>query len=223
MLICLNQVLSRDELKKIRGAVENGTYQDGKLTALGLAKTGIKDNLQLDPESEPYVELGNTVLAALQRNETFKSVALPKRFAPPIFNRYEKGMEYGAHFDSPIMVGNLLRTDLSVTVFLSDPASYDGGELSIEGNLGWEQVKLMAGDAVLYPATTLHSVEPVTRGVRLAAVTWVQSLVRDQEIREILHDLLGVFNQLKDTDADAEVVQRLHKAYATLLRREADV
>jgi PKHD-type hydroxylase len=159
------------------------------------------------------------ILAALGRSQELQSFAFAKRILLPLFNRYENGMEYGAHVDSAVMGkgADQIRTDLSMTIFLSDPASYDGGELALQSPLGEEEIKLEAGEAVVYPSTTVHRVTPVTRGVRLAAVTWIQSSVPDERLRAILFDV-GSAMRKSDEGGDPELRTLLHKSYNNLLR-----
>jgi PKHD-type hydroxylase len=220
MIACIPEVLSRQDVETLRQGLADGEFVDGKLTA-GKFASHVKQNLQLKRSETTLATLEALVSQRLAKHPTFSRLALPRAMARPLFNRYEPGMAYGRHVDSPIM-GDGLRSDLSVTVFLSEVDSYDGGELSIETDLGAEQVKLAAGDAVLYPATTIHWVEPVRRGVRLAAVSWVQSLVRDHAMRRIVHDLSLVMDRLGDLDPTSENAQLLYRAYANLIRLVAD-
>jgi PKHD-type hydroxylase len=220
MLTCIPGVLTRAEIERLRTALAAGEYSDGRLTAGALGHHA-KHNLQLNRESTT-VPLEATVAAALGRNATFARVALPKSVTPPMFNRYEPGMQYGRHVDNPILA-NQLRADLSVTVFLSEPDSYDGGELCIEADTGVQEVKLAAGEGVVYPSGMPHWVAPVTRGARLAAVVWVQSLVRDHTMRRVLHDLKAVLERLGETDPESETAQTLSHAYTNLVRLVVDL
>jgi PKHD-type hydroxylase len=220
MLACIPQVLASADVDAVRATVAGGKFVDGTLTA-SRAAHGIKRNLQLE-RTEATATVEAQVTAALARNLTFNRVAIPKAMTPPMFSRYEPGMTYGRHVDNPIM-GGALRADLSVTLFLSALDGYDGGELCIETDLGVEQVKLPAGDAIVYPATTVHWVAPVTRGTRLAAVTWVQSLVRDHAMRRIAHDINVVTERLAAVDPRSDNAELLHRAYANLIRLVADV
>jgi PKHD-type hydroxylase len=161
---------------------------------------------------------------------TFQDFALPKQLAPPTFSKYEPGMEYGTHVDTPLMGhGATMRSDLSLTVFLSDPSSYDGGELTVETGVGEQTVKLPPGWAVVYTSTTLHRVRPVTRGARLVGLSWVQSFVKDEGMREILHDIAVATQALDKPPEPSEaehrqaIKNRLYKAYANLVRRQAEV
>jgi len=215
-------VLEREELGQIVAGVAAGTFVAGKLTAKGRAQA-VKHNLQIDRSGPEPTDLDRIVLSALRRNELFQSFAFPKRMVPPIFSRYEPGMEYGSHVDNALMGAGLdtVRSDLAMTIFLSDPASYDGGELILEMAVGQQEIKLEAGEAVVYSATTVHRVAAVTRGVRLAAVTWVQSAVPDERLRSILFDLSTACRQA-DADNNADRVLLLTKCYQNLLRYAID-
>ena len=171
-------ILEPDEIKTITRSLAGGEFTDGRQTAGSRAKR-VKRNLQLRKNPAQAAELNELVIGALERNQQFRMIAIPKRVHRPLFSRYQEGMHYGRHVDDALMdKPNTLRTDIAVTVFLNDPEQYDGGELLIETSLGEQMIKLPRGDAIIYPASTLHSVAPVTRGERLAAVTWVQSSQR---------------------------------------------
>ncbi len=223
MLICIPGVLSRDQAAHILDVLAAGEFVDGRLSAGEMARD-VKRNLEYQrPENKP-TEIDQIVGAGLLGNRTFQDFALPNRIAPPIFSRYEPGMEYGTHVDTALMGrAAVIRSDLSLTLFLSDPASYDGGELTIETAHGDQQVKLPPGDAVVYASTTLHRVAPVTSGMRIVALSWVQSYVRDAGMRDILHDLSSATQALDRGGPPAEIKNRLFKAYANLMRREAEV
>jgi PKHD-type hydroxylase len=214
-------LLEPAELDHILAELARHSFVPGERTAQGGARSA-KDNLQLDPQGPAALELGRIVLAALRRNETFQAFALPRRVMPPLFNRYEAGMAYGAHVDGGILAtaGEPMRTDLALTVFLSAPESYDGGELILEQPAGEEEVKLEAGEAVIYAATCVHRVNPVRSGVRLAAVTWVQSAVRDEQMRSVLYDLQLALRGLADQEREALLVS---KSYQNLLRLAAEL
>lgn len=193
-------------------------FVDGKLTATGQARD-VKNNLQVETDPAELDDLDRLVLSALQGNRDFQAFAVPKRAMKPLFSRYEPGMEYGSHIDSGITRG--VRTDLSITLFLSPPTSYDGGELVIETTYGEQEVKLDAGEAVLYSSNSIHHVAPVTRGVRLAAVTWIQSSIRDESMRTILFDVDACARQAEATN-DRQLTLRLGKVYHNLLRYAAE-
>jgi PKHD-type hydroxylase len=217
------QVLEQEELRQIVTTLAGGKFIDGKLTAGGPARE-VKNNLQVERLGPELTDIDQIILAALGRSQALQSFAFAKRILLPLFNRYENGMEYGAHVDAAVMGkgADQIRTDLSMTVFLSDPASYDGGELALQTPLGEEEIKLEAGEAVVYPSTTVHRVTPVTRGVRLAAVTWIQSSVPDERLRAILFDL-GNAMRKADESGDQELRTLLHKSYNNLLRHALDV
>ena len=215
MNLFVDRILGQDELARVLSILVSSQFVDGKLTATGPARE-VKDNLQADRTDGTPTEADQIILAALQRNEQLQSFAIPRRIMLPLYNRYEAGMHYGAHVDSPVMGHgtNQVRTDISMTIFLSDPASYDGGELALETPLGEQEIKLDAGEAVFYPSTMVHRVTPVTRGVRLASVSWIQSGVRDERLRELLFDLKRAMGQ----DSGQESAVLLHKIHSNLLR-----
>jgi PKHD-type hydroxylase len=222
MFVCLAQVLTGDELAEVVRQLADGNFVDGRATASDYP-SGVKHNLQLDRLDRDATALDQIVITSLTRNEAFRAVTLAKRILPPIFSRYVSGMHYDAHVDSAIMgFGQPLRTDFSITIFLTPPSHYDGGELIIESPFGEEEVKLGAGDAVIYAATSVHRVAPVTRGERLAAVTWVQSFVRDPALREILYDLYQSIGRLRQLPEAASELTTLVKARSNLLRFASD-
>ncbi|MEK0180614.1 Fe2+-dependent dioxygenase [Microcoleus anatoxicus] len=216
-------ILTSEELGLIIDRLKNAEFVDGKLTA-GWYAQQVKNNAQLKNDAAPTQELRNLVNQALKRNSLFQIAARPKAIRPIMFSRYQGGMYYGTHIDNAIMGDEkLMRSDLSLTLFLSDPATYTGGELVIESTQGEQAFKLDAGSMVVYPTTTLHRVEPVTEGERLAAVTWVQSLVRDAHNREILFDLDTVRDTLFQKSGKTAEFDLLSKSIANLLRKWADV
>jgi len=223
MLLAIPEVLSKEQLASFRAALDGATWVDGRATA-GHQSARAKHNVQLAEDDPLSVRLGGVVLDALDRNPLFVSAALPRRVFPPLFNRYAEGQSFGVHVDNAIRVvkgaGVRLRTDLSATLFLSDPEEYDGGELSIEGGFGLQQVKLPAGHMVLYPASSLHRVESVSRGARLASFFWIQSMVRDDADRAVLFDLDQSIQRLAPEHPSAIA---LTGVYHNLLRRWADV
>ncbi len=212
-LTIIRKLLSAELLAQVQARLARQSWVDGLQTA-GAAATRVKHNLQLAVGSPEALELGELVKKALLANDTFPALALPRRLTPPLFSRYESGMEYGPHTDDAMRARDGLRTDLAATLFLSEPTSYDGGELIVSSHA----VKPQAGDLVLYPATTVHQVTKVTRGVRLAAVFWVQSLVRSQEQREVIHSLHNVLSQLGDHSAAV----KLEAVQQNLLRMWAE-
>ena len=218
MLICIPDVLDWTEIKKIRAMIAKGEFADGKKTA-GYRAKRVKDNLQLDKSSEGAQEIKDTVIKALRRNPLFQKAALPKTIRPPLISIYREGMAYGLHVDDAMMGASpKTRSDLSCTVFLSDPGDYDGGDLLMHSPYGEQEVKLPAGSAVIYPSSTLHQVTPVTRGERLAAVTWIQSYVRDPAKRELLYDIYRIREKLAHEQPDAEESDLAFRTYANLLR-----
>jgi len=215
-------VVAEDELAVLRAAIAGGAWVDGRGTAGPLARR-VKNNQELRVPGSELSAAQHCVADALARNELLQSVALPRRLSPPMFTRYRPGMAYGRHVDNALLSGTPpIRTDVAITVFLSDPKDYDGGELVVLTPAGEAEFKLAAGHAVVYPATMQHWVEPVARGERLAAVTWVQSLVRDAAVRELLHDLDVVLARLLAAAPDSDETALLAKSYANLLRRFAD-
>jgi PKHD-type hydroxylase len=226
MLITIPELLSKAEVAAFRAELDKAQWVDGKVTA-GEQSGAVKHNQQIAEGSALANALGDKVLDALARNETFVSASLPLRIFPPLFNRYQGGEHFGTHVDNAIRIvpGTpvRVRTDLSMTVFLSEPEEYDGGILVIEDNYGTQEVKLPAGDIVLYPSTSLHHVTPVTRGARVASFFWLQSMVRDDGERTLLFDLDSSIRALAAAQGtnDPEVV-RLSGIYHNLLRRWAD-
>ncbi len=226
MLLVIPDVLTRAEVAACVADLTAATWGDGRVTA-GLQSAPVKDNEQLAEGSPVARAWGDRVLDALGASELFVAAALPHRTFPPLFNRYAGGSSFGTHIDNAIRpvrgTSIKLRTDLSATLFLSDPDSYDGGELIVEGTSGGQSVKLPAGHLVLYPASSLHQVTRVTRGVRLACFFWVQSMVRDDGARALLFDLDRTIQRLAARDGlgDAEVVA-LTGIYHNLIRRWAE-
>lgn len=228
MLIRIPALLSPEQAAQIaeRLRAAGDAWVDGRVTA-GFQGEPVKRNRQLDEHSSLARELGDIVLAALERHPRFIAAALPARVYPPMFNRYETGMQFGAHVDGAIRLipgtSIKLRTDVSATLFLSPKESYDGGELLIEDTYGTHSVKLDAGDLVLYPATSLHRVAPVTRGVRLASFFWVQSMITDDSRRALLFDLDNAIQRLGATHADETARTTLIGTYHNLLRMWTEV
>lgn len=224
MLLQIPDLLDGAQLARMRERLFAAPWVDGLATA-GHQGARVKRNRQLAEGSLEARELGDVVLAALERHPLFISAALPARVYPPMFNRYEGGEHFGSHVDNAVRLlpgtREALRSDLSATLFLADPDDYDGGELLIEGPLGVQSVRLPAGHLLLYPASSLHRVEPVTRGARLACFFWVQSMVADDAARTVLFDLDTAIQRLTRTGADADAVLQLTGCYHNLLRRWA--
>jgi PKHD-type hydroxylase len=225
MLLVVPKVLTLEQLNRCRDALAAAEWADGKATA-GYQGAQVKHNRQLPENSSSARELGDLVLGTLERNPLFISAALPKRVYPPMFNRYEVGEHFGSHVDNAVRLlpgtGIKIRTDISATLFLADPADYEGGELLVEDTYGTHSVKLPAGDMVLYPSTSLHKVTPVTRGTRVASFFWVQSMVRDDAQRTLLFDMDTAIQRLNATSADEPARTRLIGCYHNLLRMWAE-
>jgi PKHD-type hydroxylase len=225
MLLHIPKVLTARQVAHCRTLLDDAKWVDGRETSGHLAAR-VKHNRQVDEATPEAREMGNIVVSALERTPLFMAAALPLRVFPPLFNRYEPGMGFGAHVDNAIreLTSSPLRvrTDLSVTLFLSTPEEYDGGELVVDDTYGAHSVKLPAGDMILYPATSLHRVVPVTRGVRLASIFWVQSMVRDDGERSLLFDLDMAISQVSEATPDSSGVVALTSCYHNLLRRWAD-
>ncbi|MBM3600305.1 MAG: Fe2+-dependent dioxygenase [Alphaproteobacteria bacterium] len=222
-MLTVRNILSADELAELLRGFESGVFDDGARTAVDAGRQ-VKNNLQMAPSPERY-RLGRIVSDALARHRLFMQYAIPRRIRPPSFSRYEVGMEYGDHIDAPIMgqlKDNSLRTDLSVTLFLSEPASYDGGELSIQSPYGTRVVKLPPGQAVIYPSQSVHSVSPVTRGQRLAAITRVESHVKREDQRQLLFDLGRLISETPALRDDQSVYTRATNVHARLVQMWAE-
>jgi PKHD-type hydroxylase len=221
MLLPIANVLSTAEVAYCRSRLVQGCWQDGRHTAGGQAAL-VKANLQLDANSPLAAELGELILRALAANPAFLSAALPKKIFPPKFNCYRDGGHYGLHVDNAILYppdGHPLRSDVSATLFLSAPEEYQGGELCIETQYGAQQVKLNAGDMILYPATSLHEVKPVTSGARLCSFFWLESLVANSHHRELLFDLDQSIQVLtSERGGQDDEVRRLTGIYHNLVR-----
>lgn len=221
MMLRIPALLTPEEVRECRQAMEAADWQDGRTTAGHLAAR-VKSNLQLPVDSPLAQKMGTLILDKLSRNPLYLSAALPLRVLPPRFNRYEGGGTYGNHIDNALFVipGTAIkvRTDVSTTVFFSDPDEYEGGELVIEDTFGHQSVKLAAGDAILYPGTSLHRVNPVTQGTRYASFFWTQSLVQSDEQRRLLFDLDQSIQQLTADCPDHPRLSALSGTYHNLLR-----
>jgi PKHD-type hydroxylase len=225
MLLHIPDVLSRDELARIRQGLEAAAWTDGRET-VGVQGAQVKRNQQLPDASPLKAELGRVVLGALERSPLFFAAALPLKILPPRFNRYAGGGEYGFHVDGALMRlggGVQLRSDVSCTLFISEPGDYDGGELVVSDTYGEHEIKLPAGDLIVYPSSSLHRVTPVTRGARLASFFWVQSMVRDEARRRLLFGMDSSIETLRRGGADAGAVLQLTGAYHNLLRQWSEV
>lgn len=225
MLLHIPRLLSAAEVAEARRLLATADWVDGRVTA-GHQSALVKNNQQLPEESPQAQHLGRIVQQALARSTDFSSAALPTRIFPPLFNRYGEGMGFGDHIDNAIRAhrGGVVRTDVSATLFLAEPGEYDGGELVVEDTFGSHSVKLPAGDLIIYPASSVHRVLPVTRGARIASFFWIQSMIRDDAKRALLHDLdrsLGRLRQ-RGLGAEPELVM-LTGIYHNLLRQWGEV
>ena len=226
MLLQVPEVLTAEQVANCRKMLEAAEWVDGRITA-GHQSARAKDNQQLPENLDEAKKLGDVVLIALERNPLFMSAALPLKVFPPLFNRYQDGQSFENHVDNAIRqvtgTPHRVRTDLSATLFFSNPDEYDGGELVVEDTYGVHAVKLPAGHMILYPASSVHHVRPVTRGVRLASFFWIQSMVRDDGERAMLFDLDVAIQRLMEDVPDHVSVVELTSLYHNLLRRWADV
>lgn len=226
MMLHIPDVLTREQVAAMRQALDAADWTDGRAT-VGPQGAQVKQNRQL-PETSPLaLELGGVITRELARHAMYVSAALPMRTVPPLFNSYAGGEHYGAHVDGAVRAlpgsGQLLRTDLSCTLFLADPDDYDGGELIVTDTYGTHEVKLPAGDMILYPSSSVHKVEPVTRGARVCAFFWLQSMVRDDARRTMLFELDQSIQQLRARIGDCAEVVTLTSHYHNLLRLWAEV
>ena len=226
MLLQVPDVLTPEQVASCRELLEAADWVDGRITA-GHQSARAKDNLQLPEDHEHAKQLGDTIIAALERSSLFMAAALPLKVFPPLFNRYQNGQSFGNHVDNAIRqvtgTPHRVRTDLSATLFFSNPDEYDGGELVVEDTYGVHSLKLPAGHVILYPASSLHHVRPVTSGVRLASFFWIQSMVRDDGERTLLFDLDVAIQRLATDVPEHTSVVELTSLYHNLLRRWADV
>ena len=223
MLICIDNLIDRDTVSRLRGWLAEATFEDGRVTA-GEDARQVKNNEQVSQKADERKALHEIVVTALTRNKEFNRAALPKRVRPPLISRYREGMAYGKHVDNALMGPKTARdrSDVSITVFISDIDEYDGGELIIHSPFGIQEVKLPSGSVVVYPSSSLHEVTEVTRGERLVAVTWAQSYVRDDRQREILAHLGQIKDKMNEIAAEAAETDLVHHTYANLLRMWAE-
>ncbi len=226
MLLEIPDVFTAEEAAKIRQTLMPASWVDGKVTA-GYQSAQVKQNLQLAQDDPLAQQMGNLILQRLTGNAVFMSAALPRRILPPMFNRYEGGQFFGFHVDNAVRIfpgaSERLRTDLSATLFFSEPDTYDGGELVVRDTYGEHSVKLAAGSMVLYPGTSLHKVMPVTRGARVSSFFWIESMVREDSQRTLLFDMDVAVQRLAKTDPDHPSCVELTGIYHNLVRRWADV
>jgi PKHD-type hydroxylase len=226
VLLSIPEILTSDQVTKARQILDRAEWVDGRITA-GHQSARAKENMQVPEEHPAARQLGEMVLAALGKNSLFISAALPSKVFPPLFNRYQPGQSFGTHVDNAIRqvtgTPHFVRTDLSATLFLSEPDEYEGGELVVEDTYGVHKVKLPAGHLILYPSTSLHHVSPVTKGARIASFFWIQSMVRDDGERTLLFDLDLAIQRLNGDLPDHPSTVQLTGVYHNLLRRWADV
>jgi PKHD-type hydroxylase len=227
MLVAIPNALGAQQLHEVRARLEaaGDAWVDGRVSA-GWQGAPVKHNEQIDERAAVAAECQSVILGALERHPLFISAVLPNEVYPPMFNRYGEGMAFGAHVDGSVRIhphtGRKLRTDVSATLFLNEPDEYDGGELVVHDAFGAHRVKLAAGDMVVYPATSLHEVTPITRGRRLASFFWIQSLVRDDARRSMMFDLDNAIQRLNRTGADALARRDLVGVYHNLMRQWSD-
>jgi PKHD-type hydroxylase len=227
MLLRIPNVLSSDELTAIQQIIESADWKPGGMTA-GTQSEKVKNNLQLPEDSPASISARQIIINALGHHALFVSAALPKKTFPPLFNRYDGNTNcFGNHIDNAIRTSITtkawVRTDLSITVFLSHPEDYEGGELVIDDlSTGVQRIKLPAGEALLYPATSVHRVEPVTRGCRLASFFWIESMIRENEQRKLLFDMDMAIMTLRETEGDSPAIVQLTGCYHNLIRQWAD-
>ncbi|HKU17887.1 MAG TPA: Fe2+-dependent dioxygenase [Candidatus Saccharimonadales bacterium] len=223
MIHCFPAILSADELASIQPKLQSASFMDGASTA-GWSAREVKRNLQITPGAPEYESIARIVREAFMRSGELQTALLPATATPVLFNRYAQGMEYGPHVDTPVMgsMSNAIRSDIAITIFLSDPQSYDGGELTVLMNGISSQFKLEAGAAIAYPANTLHHVTPVTGGVRDAAIIWVQSQIRDPARREILWDLENAKHLTFKREGKSPTFDLISKSRANLIRMWAE-
>lgn len=218
MLTIIEAVLNSKQLNVAHRIIDSGKFVDGRSSA-GKAAVRVKHNEELSLDEQQFRDLNNLVMGSLVRHPVYRSAAMPLKVAAPYYARYTPGMAYGLHVDDPVMgQGEIYRSDVSATIFLNPPEAYDGGELMIQTPFGEQRVKLAAGDAVIYPSSSLHRVAEVTRGERLVAVTWIQSMVRDPDKRALLHELNQARETLLDERPDAAETDQVNHSYINLVR-----
>jgi PKHD-type hydroxylase len=223
MIHQISDVLTPEQLAKLKALIDESPFESGDRTT-GSRGRRVKNNLQMAPDAEYRTEIQNMIMQTLMANQAFRGAAMPRRLTLPVVSRYKDGMTYGMHLDNPVMgldSGRLERSDLSYTLFLTDPAEYEGGELTLWSPYGEQRIKLTPGSMFLYPSTMLHMVQPVTRGERVAIVGWVESMVRDESQREILIGLHEVYMYLARNLPDAPETDLALKTYGNLMRKWA--
>jgi len=224
MLLAIDDILNPEQLKNVRTLLENAEYVDGRLSA-GKTARKVKKNHELAADSKLHNQLNNIVMNSLYNHPLYQAAVLPHRLATPFYARYEPGETYGQHVDDPIMgpMQGRYRTDVSTTIFINEPDDYEGGEIVIQSQLGEQKIKLAAGSAITYPSGSLHHVAEVTKGTRLVAVTWTQSLVRDAEKRELLFNLHKTREALQKKYPNDDEVVKVDHTYINLMRMWAEI
>lgn len=224
MLITIDNILDDARLKTVHKLLESARFVDGKLSA-GMVAKRVKNNEEVAQDDKRLQQLNNIVMASLVSNPVYQSVVLPLRVATPFYARYGSGMTYGDHVDDPVMgpMQQRYRSDVSTTVFLNNPDDYEGGELVINTSFGQQSLKLPAGQAVVYPSSSLHHVNEVTNGERVVAVTWAQSMVREPAKRELLHELNQARDALLKADPESMEAKKVDVSYVNLVRMWAEV
>ncbi len=224
MILTLHKILQPAQLENVHRTLARAEFVDGKLSAGKVAKQ-VKNNEELKATDQLLELLNNEVMGSLVQHPIYQAGALPQRVASPFYARYKPGMSYGDHVDDPVMGidGQFYRSDIAITIFLNAPTEYDGGELVITGSFGTNNIKLEAGDAIMYPASSLHHVNEVTKGERLVAVTWVQSMVRDPAQRELLYTLYQAKEKLLEAAPNEETSNQVNTAYVNLMRMWVDI
>ena len=224
MLISIPAVLDSSQLKKIQGILDSARFVDGRLSA-GLTARKVKNNEEIPADSPELSQLNNIVMNSLYNHPTYQAAVLPHRQATPFYARYSENKAYGNHVDDPVMgpMNGRYRTDVSTTIFLNEPDEYEGGEIVICAQLGERKIKLAAGDAITYPSGSLHHVAKVTKGTRLVAVTWAQSMIRDADKRELLFNLHKTRESLQQKFPDDEEVLKIDHTYINLVRMWAEI
>lgn len=219
MLAVIENILADDDLDQVSALLEKAPFEDGRLSAGSLAAT-VKNNQEIPARDSVISALNTIVMNRLVRHPQYRAICWPKKVAAPIYARYQPGMHYGAHVDDPVMGGDsMYRSDISLTIFLSSKDSYDGGELGIMEAFGEQKIKLDAGSAVFYPSSSLHTVTPVTRGVRIVAVSWIESSIRDAEKRRLLYELNQARELLIAEQPDSQACRKVSNCFNNLVRR----
>jgi len=223
MLIKIEGILDTEQLKQVHQLIGAGQFVDGRKSA-GKTARQQKNNQELSLDETRLRELNNIVMGSLVKHPVYQSAAMPYKIAAPYYAQYSEGMAYGNHVDDPIMGQDALyRSDLSITIFLNNPDEYDGGELAIQTAFGEQQIKLPAGDAVLYPSSSLHRVTEITQGTRRVAVSWIQSTIRGNEQRALLHDLNQAREKLLNESPDAKETAWVNQSYINLVRMWSEI